>query len=186
MTRAARSPEQIDADRFQIAQLYLQRKPPKAIADELGYEYGVVVRDIAALRKQFREESLAMVTQRKNEELMRLDMMERKAWISLEESKERRKIRTDDQGRESITVEESEGDPRWLGVAQWCTEQRAKILGLYAPKEQVLQHNHSTSDAAELSEAQLVDIISKKNKEMAVDAEFKEEKPVEIEEHVNE
>lgn len=170
MPRAVRAPEDIDVDRYKIARLLLQKKPIKAIAEELELDYGVVSRDVAALQKAWRSDASEMINQQRNQELMRLDMMAEEVEEKLQQSKVRVVTRIDENGDEVVTTTSTEGDPQWYKRQEWIFEQRAKILGLYAPKEQIIQRRDH-NDLTEMSRAELEAIVAQAKINRAIEPE---------------
>ncbi len=85
--------------------------------------------------------------------MQRIQRVEHEAWLAWERSKlaaveetTRRRLagqddaNVDDDGAQLVTerteqqtIKGRDGDKKWLEVIQWCSEQRSKIFGLYAP-----------------------------------------------------
>ncbi len=151
---APRTAFQRECDRAKIAQLYLQRRPISEIASAIERSRVTVMSDLKAIRAQWFESSQEAVGKRKAEELARIDRIELVAWEGYERSIKIREItktvleqgglgrlKTKAESRKEALI----GDPRWLDKVAWCVEQRAKILGLYAPAklEGQVDHHHT-------------------------------------------
>ena len=125
--------------RPQVAQLYLDGWRQTAIAEEFGVSQAQISNDLKAIRKDWVASAVRDFDQLKEQELQRVDNLEREYWEQYQASKKPKKSKVSRQvkgDRESIeaTVREEErlGNPTYLNGVQWCIEQRCKILGIYA------------------------------------------------------
>jgi predicted transcriptional regulator len=134
--------------RVKAASLYLRGHSQKEIATELSVSRACVSRDIKAIRQEWREDRVATIEEQRIIENAKIDQIEREAWQQWEKSKqaevvERVESDVETAGRRSKakavakreikTTRGKTADARFMTVIQWCSEQRAKINGLYAP-----------------------------------------------------
>lgn len=166
---APRTALQRAADQEKVAALYLERRPIDEIARAIGRTRQTVYSDLRALEKRWFISADRLTAARKAEELARIDRIELIAWEGYYRSittREQTKTVLEDghQGRKTkaeTRKEELVGDPKWLDKVCWCVEQRAKILGLYAPtkSEGKFEHDHHHTIQTELDRefARLVD-----------------------------
>jgi len=70
----------IDARREQVARLRLRGLSMRAIASEVGSDAGTVCRDIATLRREWRENALRSTTELKSQQLAEIAEVKRVAW----------------------------------------------------------------------------------------------------------
>jgi len=138
-----RSNSQLARDRRKIADLYLKGWLQADIAEELGISDSTVSRDLAAMRKAWLKSALMDFNEAKARELAEIDHLERVAWAEWLESKEAKestvqKTSTSNRNKRveaQIRKETRLGDPRYLGIIQWCIDRRCKILGVDAPTQ---------------------------------------------------
>lgn len=133
-----RTKHQIEQDRQIIAELYLKQWRQADIARELGISQATVSRDLLAIQKRWRESSIRDMDELKQQELAKIDALEREYWLAWEASKEDAETATQKQserGKEvSLQKKGQTGDPRYLAGVERCMEMRAKILGIHAPE----------------------------------------------------
>jgi len=122
---------------LQISATLAERDPP----DNYSISAASIGRDLAQVRKKWQEQSLHHMTEQKNKELAKLDLIEREAWEAWERScnpswakQENKRVNKntgamDTTSRIDITRSEV-GDPRFLQIMQKCSEQRCRLLGL--------------------------------------------------------
>jgi hypothetical protein len=138
MPGVKRAQDQILEHRAKVALLHNQGWSNVEIADELGIPKWTVCRDLAAVRANWQESALENISQAKKDELAKIDMIEKEAWEQWERSKEPRNTQTVTKGetvnKQSLKQEERGGDPRYMTIIQWCSEQRTKILGIVVQK----------------------------------------------------
>lgn len=128
-------------DRAAIERLCRQRVHINEIATRLGINRKTVLADLKWLQRQWQAESLRNYSQAKAEQLAKLDELVREAWEGFErcrreEVSERTRVVEGPQGRR--TTLETRRQPRdgglgYLSQVCRCLEERAKLLGLYAP-----------------------------------------------------
>lgn len=151
-----RSKIQREADLLQVAQWYCQGLTQLEIGNRLGLTQQQISYDIRLLIARWQASASALIDELKGAELMRINNLEREAWVAFEASKgpqvieiERIKSaaklagRGQGRGRQGpgsliptfleTRTETGSGDVAWLRVIQWCISERCKILGLYAP-----------------------------------------------------
>lgn len=154
-----RSKIQRERDLVEIARRYLRGESQRKIALALGVTRQQIQYDLREIRARWREQAVVDFEQAIIEQLARIDQLEREYWEQYELSKagKAKKIITvsgkrpkqlkqpkqeDDssdnqKGIERVTqtsiTEETPGDPRYLQGVQWCIQERARLLGLYAP-----------------------------------------------------
>jgi hypothetical protein len=166
--RKGRSPDQIRRDRAEIARLYLQRRTQAEIGRQLGLSRQQVGYDLSAIRQEWLRSSLVDFDARKAEELARLDRLEREYWDAWEASKKERQTSVTEQTtaaegerlRAGLRKEEQTGDPRYLAGVERCLEQRAKILGLFAPQKVA----PTTPDGQEPYRLNFEDLVEARNR----------------------
>jgi hypothetical protein len=136
------------ARRKSVAAMYLRGHAQLEIAQRLGVNAATVCRDLAALRKEWREAAGAAFSARVELELARIDRLEQIAWEAWDRSCEdaeksymdtirgkvdRKGKQLPDVQKVSQTKEGRYGDPRFLERVSWCIEQRCKIIGVGVP-----------------------------------------------------
>ena len=125
--------------RQQVDELYLNGWRQVDIAKRLGVTQATISRDLEAIRVAWVESAVRDFDQLKEQELQKVDNLERVYWEQYEASKAPKKSKVSRQvkgARASIeaTVKEEErlGNPTYLSGVQWCIQERCKILGIYA------------------------------------------------------
>ncbi len=118
----------------------------------------MVSRDITALRIEWRNQAIADTSVERGQYLMEIRAFERICWDRFLESQKPREISTTErvdlppriivpkgqpgaavesiarsQTKAQLKKENRDGSPRWMDLIRWCKEERAKVLGLYAP-----------------------------------------------------
>lgn len=141
-----------EADRDVIAQMVLQKRTIDDIAQRIGRNRNTVLKDLRFLEERWLQSADRLTAARRAEELARIDRLEYLAWEAYERSITTREVTKTvlEQGEKGTRTkaetrkEELIGDPKWLDKVCWCVEQRAKILGLYAPtkSEGRFEHQH--------------------------------------------
>jgi DNA-binding transcriptional ArsR family regulator len=127
--------------RAKVAEMYLKGRFQWEIADSLGIDQATVSRDLKALQKEWKESAVRDFDEAKEQELARVDNLERTYWESWERSlKEKETTRTEqstkdkgnnkDEGstRAGILKEQRDGNPEFLKGVQWCINKRSEIL----------------------------------------------------------
>jgi hypothetical protein len=131
-----------------VAGLYLRGETQWAIAHALGVDQGTVSRDLKALRTEWRKSALMAIDARKEQELAKVDEVERMAFAAYARSQEDEEtlrakvVKTPGKAAgdaPAVPEERSEtqktskgqcGDPRFLKIVLGCVERRCKILGI--------------------------------------------------------
>ena len=139
-----RNRAEIERDRRRIADLYLQGWLQADIAKDIGVAQSTVSRDLVALHGEWKKSALLDFNEAKAQQLAKIDRLEREYWEAWERSKQGQK-RTTVKGRgegdepttkeKSVTLDEGNGDPRFLQGVQWCIDRRCKILGVDAAQK---------------------------------------------------
>ena len=123
--------------RQQVAELYLRSWTQTAIAEHLGVAQPTICQDLSCIRALWRESSIRDFDAAREEELQKLDLLEREAWAAWERSQqvqESPRVVQDGSGkRAQKTVEHPVGDLRYLEQVQKCIAARRALLGLDAP-----------------------------------------------------
>lgn len=140
--RSSKKKQRLAHRRLDVAQMYLAGVPQLEIAERLGISQPTVSSDLAYMRAEWLKSSLRDFDQAKANELIKIDAHEllcheafKKSQTTVHAIKLPRKLPDD----WKLTFDNlfvavpSAGDYRFLQGAQWCIEQRCKILGLYAP-----------------------------------------------------
>jgi hypothetical protein len=141
-----------ERDDLLIANMYLQGKPQRTIALEVGVGLSTVCNSLKKIQAEWEEAAKEAIGKKKARELAKIDHLENVYFEAWEQSKQEKQIKlaekhenTGQQGQQgrggnstktSIRKEERDGNPTYLSGVQWCIEQRCKILGLFAPVKQ--------------------------------------------------
>ena len=160
MAAKRRTEAQRNADLVVITEMYLKGKTQAAIADHVGVTQQQICYDIKAITAKWEEKAIRNIDALKNQELDRINMLEREYWQAWERSQEDKIVTSkatkrkaaeigdghDDDGEPteivapgSIEVTDTEqitgnvGNPAFLAGVQWCISERCKLLGIYAP-----------------------------------------------------
>lgn len=157
-----RTKEQREADMNTLARLYVKGTSQMEIARQLGISQGQVSNDLKRLLKRWEETRLNEIDRYKHEQLLRINMIEEEMWSAWEKSKLTGK-KTVNKGKSGKTIAkedrvtgivtkkddaeeywrvgeqeempEGKGDMQYMNGIMWCQQERAKIVGLYAPKK---------------------------------------------------
>lgn len=162
-----RSDLQVVFHEQRVAQCYLQGMSQSAIAEEVDISPYMVKSALKNLRQQWQERALYDFSVAKAEELAKIDEVERTAWTNFHESVKAREsittMKTGDNPQTKIK-NKSKGptsDSKWLDTIKWCIDQRCKILGLYAPKQTIIDQTiHSKKNMDEMSTEELLAIAN--------------------------
>ena len=156
MAAPKRSEFQREHDYRIIADLYLKGKTQAEIADTVGLAQQQISYDLGIIRRRWREDTAINLDEAKQQELSRIDTLERTYWDAWERSLEERvKTRTeqsangggdDDKGQKktakaSVEKETLLGNPAYLSGVMSCIERRCKLLGLDAPSKNESQNS---------------------------------------------
>lgn len=168
ITKVRRSEKQRAIDMTFIAPLYLKGRSHKEIADELGLTVKQVSSDITRIQDNWRDAYIEDLNQAKMQELARIDLIEKEAWQSWERSKGGKKSTSknvEESGQFGTTRsagenhEQSHGDIQYLQTAQWCVNQRCRLLGLYAPAKVANTDVTGQYDAASLARNEILSML---------------------------
>lgn len=133
--------------RAKVAKLYLQGWYQADIAKEVGVTQQQVSLDLKALKKEWLASSIRDFDKARDNELFKIDNLEREYWAAWEKSKtdySKKSIKAKGTKKELNQVEKTDtevimiGDKRFMDGIQWCINKRCEILGLDAPKKQEL------------------------------------------------
>lgn len=126
------------AKQEEIAKLYVRGMTQYAIAEKLGTTRDSVNAAIMAIRKRWRESTIASFDEKVSQQLAKYDAVEAAAWEGWERSlrndvtKSIEKIDGDDGTTTKKKKQESEqaGNPAFLAVINKTIESRCRLLGL--------------------------------------------------------
>jgi hypothetical protein len=135
MARPKRTPIQRESDLVRIAKMYLEQMTQREIAAELGISQRVVHRDLAEVRRRWRESSIIDMNEARVRELARVDQLERMYRDGYERScQEKIVTRVEREGNTIKTIVQREqliGNAAFLNGILHCIDQRCKILDIY-------------------------------------------------------
>lgn len=162
MPANTRTKEQIKSDRLEVARLYLQGRYQHEIAQLLGVSQQQIAYDLKAVQVEWRNVPRLQLTELKQKELARLDVLERTYWQAWEDSKKPKETTSSNKDGDRIKVgkrnEQRNGNPAFLRGVMDCIDRRCKLLGLDAPVKTEINNNaialtneYKDMDAAELS-----------------------------------
>lgn len=138
-----RTREQVLRDRADIARWYCQGEPQWKIGERLGFTQAQISLDLKAIRAEWIKASVLDFDDLRSRELAKIDQREIVYWEAWQRSMEPRqttstKKASGEQGERNeaaIKKEMRDGNPEFLKGVERCSEQRCKILGLYAPTQ---------------------------------------------------
>jgi len=152
MTGPKRSEFERERDFERITELYLKRKTQEEIAGIIGVDQSQISRDIATIKRRWKDSGLVNTDEAQKEKLSELALLKREHYIAWENSYgEHTKTRTeqstvsgkkkkgkDDDDKSGVlkAVIEKEtllGNPAYLNGILNAIQEECKILGLYAP-----------------------------------------------------
>lgn len=168
----------------QIAKMYVRGTTQMEMSRQLGVSQGQISNDLRLVLNQWTEQRIHDIDRIKNEQLTRINEIEREMWEAWEASKTKKKVvvnksksgemmdafdpmtgkaskvQTDKYWRAGTTEEEPvAGDKQYMDGVMWCVQERSKIVGLYAPKK-VAQTDPTGEHEAMSAKEILGDIIS--------------------------
>jgi len=157
MAAPKRDKLQREQDLHTLQKLYHKGVPQGEIAKQLKISQGQVSQDLKKLIIRWEQTNLHQIDRYKAEQLDRINMIEEEMWDAWELSKTTAKrihsktksgrfikdpltrtVEPDDgeYWRAGVTEEETRGgDMQYMNGIMWCCQERAKIIGLYAPKK---------------------------------------------------
>ncbi len=127
--------------RVQVAEMVIRGFSRNKIAVSLGVSITTIRDDLAQIKKDWRELEVQHFEDRVNDQLRKIDEVEREAWLAWERSKSPRETYTAERSADGkqtsyIVKEESQiGDPQYLTIIDKCIGRRCSLLGLNAPKK---------------------------------------------------
>lgn len=133
--------------RVKVAKLYLQGWYQADIAKQVGVTQQQVSSDLKALRKEWLASSIRDFDKARDQELFKIDNLEREYWAAWEKSKtdySKKSIKAKGTKKELNQVEKTDtevimiGNKQFLDGVMTCINKRCEILGLDAPKKQEL------------------------------------------------
>lgn len=135
------------AQLVKVAELYVHGRPQYEIAEKLQITQQQVSYDLKKIQRQWLDQATAMVSEHRAAELARIDERERVAWEAWHRSTQEQQItvteRIEGDGgrkdRASVKTVQKVGAVEFLNAIQACSDQRCKILGLYAVDQAALQ-----------------------------------------------
>lgn len=120
--------------RKNVARRYLRGDLQHEIARVFEVDLRTIERDLHELREEWRKTALADTAEFRGLQLVKLDEVERNAWLGWTKSQENAEtLRARKRGDKSETEKVSKGqagDPRFLAIVLECVEKRCKILGI--------------------------------------------------------
>ena len=182
MAANKRTQIQIERDRRQIADWYLQGWKQAEIAEKINADEGrdykltqqMISYDIGQLVKQWRESGLVDIDDAKAQEIAKINHLELEYWQAWRRScedaeatvkKTKGVVQRRQEGDGTFVAERpaevqqtskgQAGDPRFLAGVQWCIDRRCKILGIDAPQR--LSHEGTGEDGAIIVEQRYTD-----------------------------
>lgn len=180
-----RSKEQRIDDMNSLSRLYVKGISQMEIGRQLGISQGQVSIDLKKLLKQWEETRLDEIDRYKHEQLVRINLIEEEMWSAWEKSKTKgkrtvsmsksgeteagidpltgRKIKTDSEKYWRAGTQEEEpvaGDMQYMNGIMWCQQERAKIVGLYAPKKVAATDPTGVHEAGSNAKEELMGMLS--------------------------
>ncbi|HEY1292767.1 MAG TPA: hypothetical protein VGJ60_06810 [Chloroflexota bacterium] len=147
MAANTRTPLQREKDFARTEELHLRGYTAPEIASEMGVSPEQIRQDLKKIAQQYAQSTLRNYDVDLNQQLRKLDLLERSAWRFLGQSEQDREItvrrqrsRSGEDGettvREASTrTEQRDPDSRYMTVIQWCIAERNRLLGLYPADE---------------------------------------------------
>ena len=165
----------------QAADLYCRGFEGDAAAKQMGCSPRKFWKMIEDVRKHWRESRIRDFDAHLEEELAKIDHLERTAWEEYERSRgdsERKRVRRRGKAHagqppslddvEMVQITEGRlGDPRYLQQVAWCINKRCELLSL-DPAKRV----HVTGSAGNMTLQDLVDVLENRRRNGIVDDEF--------------
>src|SRR5437868_10751072 len=103
--------------RQRVSDLYLQGRPLHAISEDLRVSMTTLWRDLKAIQKEWRISTIRNFDEQVEQELKKLDLVEREAWEAFERSKkpaQEANVRDNDPTRGTKRIKSRHGDMRCL------------------------------------------------------------------------
>jgi hypothetical protein len=129
----------------QVAAGYLERKPIKQIAEDVGVSLQRCQHLLTKARQMWLSSATYDLQQRVADELASIDHLETTYWEAYRRSLEKFQSTKDEDtlgedGKlqktvKGVRIEQRDGSPQFLAGIQWCIDRRCKLLGLDAPEK---------------------------------------------------
>ncbi|MFA5262198.1 MAG: hypothetical protein WC378_00120 [Opitutaceae bacterium] len=150
-----KTPDQLrkESRRLKVAE-YMMRgiSNQSELASLVGWSVPTICKDMKAIRQQWRVDMVAAFEYAKEEQIKKLEAVERQAWRGWTRSQRpSTKIvrRMSKDGVEvSETTEGREGNPRFLEIVEKCIESRRKLMGLDEPERIDLRGSFTVAAAS--------------------------------------
>lgn len=140
MAEMTRTADQREADRAEVARLYLTGSTQAAIAAQLDITQQQVSYDLGVIRKRWRASAARDFDALIDEQLAKVDRVEAEYWAAWERSQREAQAsltrRTEGEGvttTAEMRREAQVGNPAFLAGVLACVERRCRLLGLDAP-----------------------------------------------------
>lgn len=162
MARKTSRSIQVEQRRTKVAELYCEGLHQWEISAQVGVCQQQISRDLKAVRSEWKESRVADFNEKVEEELAKIDHIEREAWEGWKRSckdAERSQIEVTD-GKKTVkkSKQGQAGDPRFLEVVGKQIERRCKLLGLDAPTK---VEKNGSGLTTEQRRAELVAIVNR-------------------------
>ena len=119
--------------RQQVAELYLQGQTQMQIAEKLGVAQATVSTDLTRVREQWRDSAVRNFDLAREEEIKKLELIEREAWAAWERSQkptQEANVKENDPSKATKKMKSRHSDLRCLEIIMRCSASRRAILGL--------------------------------------------------------
>jgi len=158
--RPKRKPIQREQDRATITRMVLQGHTQQAIANFLELDRSVIVRELRAIRVEWKTSSLRDFDEARGKKLAELELLKTELWAAWELSKQQKestlkeRIASVGEGADArlkvaTRQQSATGDVSYLSGVVNCIKEQSKLLGLY-PEE-----GTGTGQSITLSDGQL-------------------------------
>ena len=167
--------------RQQIAELYLKGLAQTAIAEQLAVEQSTVCRDLKAIHKAWRDSAVRDFDMAREEELQKLELIEREAWAAWERSQkpsQEARSKDGDMSKAAKRMKSQHGDARCLDLVLKCVTNRRALLGLDLAQPVVEVHNHAHLHGADSLDGQrqrILEMVAQLRRQaggLEIEAEF--------------
>lgn len=129
----------IEQRREAVSRMYRRGIAQWKIAQKFGVTQQTISIDLKTIREQWRESAIRDFDSHREEQLAKLDEIEREAWNAWQQSKQDAITHVGgisaDKTVDKTTTAKQVGDPRYLQIVKDCIERRCKMLGLDAPEK---------------------------------------------------
>jgi hypothetical protein len=162
-TNSFRNRAEVERDRKEISELYLQGVSFKRITEIITNKYypgymnnkdgkrlrlSFVQNDIDAIIKEWKRTAVNNVDMLRAVEIEKINNLEKTYWAAWERSLQEKSQSTTERA-EDLTVRllarvvktESDGNSSYLAGIQWCIDKRCKLLGLDAPVKNEIKND---------------------------------------------